>query len=133
MTENWKGENYPTYTRRYDKFCPEADVIDDDLSDDDDDDDNDNVDDVDDDDDRGDNDDDDDSSDGYDEDVHDTFDDETARYQSTRLSLILYQWWHPVHGGRHCPRFNWFKQPDLYKQFSFNAPSGKGHTIIHNV
>lgn len=87
------------------------------------------------------NDDDDDDDDDHfldenDEDVEDTFDDDVARFQSmgflgasNLLSGMRRGHYHWGRGRQHCPRVNWLKQPDLYKEFAFNPTSGRAHKL----
>lgn len=144
MTEESGLEEDAMYRRWYDMdhFCTSDD--DEDINDEYDDDDGDDVvsgdgsdidsdgDDNDDDggdynnDDYDDNNDDDDVLDENDDDT-DTFEDDVARFQpmgflgdSHLFSAMRYL----GHGRQQCPRLNWFKQPDLYKEFTFNPPSG---------
>ena len=78
----------------------------------------------------------------------DTFDDDVARFQRMgflsgcglmgRMGHDRHHHWGPgpSHHGRHhhphhhhhhhCPRLSWIQQPDLYKEFEFNPPSGDG-------
>lgn len=71
-----------------------------------------------------------------DEDVEDTFDDDVARFQSmgflgasNLLSGMRRGHYHWGRGRQHCPRVNWLKQPDLYKEFAFNPTSGRAHKL----
>ena len=83
------------------------------------------------------NDDDDDDGDYFqdenDEDVGDTFEDDVVRFQSMDVlgsSNLLNGMRRGVGRGRqHCPRVNWVKEPDLYKEFNFNPPSGKAYKL----
>ena len=74
-------------------------------------------------------DDDDDFLDEDDKDLTDTFEDDVAPFRSMGFlgASNLFSAMHHGHSGsgRHCPRLNWIKQPDLYKKFTFNPPSGK--------
>lgn len=81
-----------------------------------------------------DNDDDDYLLDENDDDVEDTFEDDVVRrFQSMDIvssSNLLNGMRRGVKRGRqHCPRVNWLKEPDLYKEFDFNPPSGKAYKL----
>ena len=69
--------------------------------------------------------------DEYDKAVGDTFEDDVARFQSMDIlgsSNLLNGTLRGVERGRqHCPRVNWLKEPDLYKEFDFNPPPGKAN------
>jgi len=85
------------------------------------------------------NDDDDDDDDDYllgenGEDVGDSFEDDVVkRFQSMDIlgSKILLNGMHRgvERGWQHCPRVNWLKEPDLYREFDFNPPSGKAYKL----
>lgn len=71
---------------------------------------------------------DDDFLDENDEDDTDTFEDDVARFQPMgflRDSHLFNAMRHLGRERQQCPRLNWLKQPDLYKEFTFNPPSGK--------
>ncbi|XP_078349977.1 uncharacterized protein LOC144634818 [Oculina patagonica] len=56
----------------------------------------------------------------------DTFEDDVARFQPMAFlgdSHLFSAMRHLGRGRQQCPRLNWFKQPDLYKEFTFNPPS----------
>ena len=67
------------------------------------------------------------------DDVGDTFEDDAARFQFMDIldsSNLLIGVRRGVERGRqHCPRLNWLKEPDLYKEFDFNPPSGEAHKL----
>ena len=77
--------------------------------------------------------DDDDDDDSYflndNDDVGDTFEDDVVRFQSMDIlgssNLLIGM----RRGVEHCPRLNWLKEPDLYKKFDFNPPSGKVYKL----
>ena len=75
----------------------------------------------------------DDSLGDYNDDVGDTFEDDAARFQFMDIldsSNLLIGVRRGVERGRqHCPRLNWLKEPDLYKEFDFNPPSGEAHKL----
>ena len=141
MTEESEIKEDPMFRRwdDMDDICTDDDSVDtnDEVDFDDDDDnirrtgDSDMDSDADDDDDSGDyNDDDNDDDDFFlDENVGDTFDDDVIRFLSMDFlgsSNLLNGMLRGLERGRqHCPRVNWLKEPDLYKEFDFNPPSGK--------
>ena len=144
MTEESEIKEDPMFRRwdDMDDICTDDDSVDtnDEVDFDDDDDnirssgDSDMDSDADDDDDNGDyNDDDNDDDDFFldenDENLGDTFDDDVVRFLSMDFlgsSNLLNGMLRGLERGRqHCPRVNWLKEPDLYKEFDFNPPSGK--------
>ena len=72
-----------------------------------------------------------------DEDVGDTFEDDVIkRFQSMDIlgsrNLLNGMRRRVERGRKHCPRVNWLKEPDLYKEFDFNSPSGRTYKLSLN-
>ena len=67
------------------------------------------------------------------DDVGDTFEDDAVRFHFMdilRSSNMLNGMRRGVERGRqHCPRLNWLEEPDLYKEFDFNPPSGEAYKL----
>ena len=83
------------------------------------------------------NDDDDDDDDFFldrnDEDAGGIFEDDVDRFQSMDIlgssNLFNGRRRGVERGQKHCPRLNWLTEPDLYKEFDFNPPSGKAYKL----
>ena len=136
MTEETCEEEDAMYWQWYDMddFCPDDDDDENEYFDDDNfgniDDNDYDYDDDDNDDDNDDHSDDDDLLNDHDDDVTDTFEDDVAPFRSMGFlgaDYLFSAMRHLGRGRRHCPRLNWLKQPDLYKEFTFNPPPGKVH------
>ena len=85
----------------------------------------------------GDYNDDDDDDDNYflddNHDVGDTFEDGVVHFRSMNIlgssNLLIGMGRGGERERQYCPRLNWLKEPDLYKEYDFNPPSGKAYKL----
>lgn len=85
----------------------------------------------------GDYNDDDDDDDNYflddNHDVGDTFEDGVVHFRSMNIlgssNLLIGMGRGEERERQYCLRLNWLKEPDLYKEYDFNPPSGKAYKL----